>query len=70
MTEYEMEHKTKDYVRRAQNNYLSKFDRVTIRLPKGAAQKIKNTIGQSTNAYIVKLIVDDMKNNYGIDIME
>lgn len=70
MTEYEMEHKTKDYVRRAQNNYLSKFDRVTIRLPKGAAQKIKNTIGQSTNAYIVKLIVDDMKNNYGIDITE
>ena len=34
MAEYDMEHKTKSYVRRAQNNYLNKFDRVTIRLPK------------------------------------
>ena len=70
MTEYEMEHKTKDYVRRAQNTYLNKFDRVTIRLPKGAAQKIKDAIGQSANTYIVELIAKDMKKEYGIDIME
>lgn len=70
MAEYEMEHKTKSYVRRAQNNYLSKFDRVTIRLPKGTAEIIKEKVQKSSNTYIVELIRKDLKENYGIDIGE
>ena len=70
MAEYEMEHKTKSYVRRAQNNYLQKFDRITIRLPKGTADIIRNKVGESTNTYIVGLILKDLKENYGIDISE
>lgn len=70
MAEYDMEHKTKSYVRRAQNSYLNKFDRVTIRLPKGASEAIKQTIGISINTYIVDLIREDMKKKYDIDIGE
>lgn len=65
-----MEHKTKDYVRRAQNNYLNKFDRVTIRLPKGTADIIKEKVQMSSNAYIVELIAKDLKEKFGIDITE
>lgn len=68
MAEYEMEHKTKEYVRRAQNNYLNKFDRVTIRLPKGTADAIKEKIGTSANNYIVALVIKDLKENYGVDL--
>ena len=70
MGEYEMEHKTKSYVRRAQNNYLNKFDRVTIRLPKGSSEVIKQTVGESINNYIVELIRKDMKETFGVDIEE
>lgn len=70
MAEYDMEHKTKSYVRRAQNNYLNKFDRVTIRLPKGASDIIREKTGDSINTYIVGLIEKDMKETYGIDINE
>lgn len=70
MAEYEMEHKTKSYVRRAQNNYLNKFDRVTIRLPKGTADIIKEKVQKSSNTYIVELVLKDLKENYGIDIGE
>lgn len=70
MAEYDMEHKTKSYVRRAQNNYLNKFDRVTIRLPKGASDIIREKTGDSINTYIVGLIAKDMKETYGVDIGE
>ena len=70
MAEYDMEHKTKSYVRRAQNNYLNKFDRVTIRLPKGSSDIIREKTGDSINTYIVGLIAKDMLENYGIDINE
>lgn len=70
MAEYEMEHKTKSYVRRAQSNYLAKFDRVSIRLPKGASDIIREKTGQSMNTYILALIEKDMKENYGIDLGE
>lgn len=68
--EYEMEHKTKDYVRRAQYNYMNKFDRVNLRLPKGSAEIIKNTIGKSINSYLVDLLKKDLKENYGITFDE
>ena len=70
MAEYDMEHKTKDYVRRAQTNYLNKFDRVSIRLPKGASDIIREKTGQSMNTYILALIEKDMKENYGVNIGE
>lgn len=70
MAEYDMEHKTKSYIRRAQNNYLNKFDRVTIRLPKGTADIIKDKVQMSSNTYIVGLVLKDLKENYGIDISE
>lgn len=70
MAEYEMEHKTKSYVRRAQNNYLQKFDRVNLRLPKGSAEIIKDKIGMSINTYLVELLRKDLKENYGVDIAE
>lgn len=70
MAEYEMEHKTKSYVRRAQSNYLNKFDRVTIRLPKGSSDIIREKTGGSINTYIVDLIRKDMMETFGIDIGE
>lgn len=70
MAEYDMEHKTKPYVRRAQSNYLNKFDRITIRLPKGTAEIIKEKVQKSSNTYIVELIRKDLLENYGIDIGE
>lgn len=68
MAEYEMEHKTASYVRRAQNNYLNKFDRITIRMPKGSSEIIKNTVGDSVNNYITQLIKKDLKETYGVEI--
>ena len=70
MAEYDMEHKTKSYVRRAQNNYLKKFDRVTIRLPKGTADIIKEKVQMSSNAYIVELVRKDLKEKYGVELGE
>lgn len=70
MAEYDMEHKTKDYVRRAQSNYLNKFDRVNLRLPKGSAEIIKEKVGVSINTYLVGLIKKDLLENYGISLEE
>lgn len=43
-----------------------KYDRTTIMLPKGKKEEIKAyaaTMGESVNAYINRLINEDMKNN-------
>lgn len=50
--------------REATDRYLAKLDDIRIRVPKGMKAEIKNRaneIGLSINAYIVKLINDDMK---------
>ena len=60
--------KTKPYVRRALNNYQAKFDRMNLNLPKGSAEKIRQATGMSVNAYVNKLIKEDMFNSFGIDI--
>lgn len=65
---YEMDHKTKDYIRRAQNNYNSKFDRITIRFPKGSSELIKEKTGMSLNNYIVEVVMRDLKENYGVEL--
>lgn len=68
MAEYDMEHKTKSYIRNAQNNYLNKFDRVTIRLPKGSSEIIREKTGKSLNTYITELITKDLNEQYGVEI--
>lgn len=70
MAEYDMEHKTKDYVRRAQANYLNKFDRFNLRLPKGSLEIIKDKVGVSVNSYLIELIKKDLLENYGVSLEE
>ena len=60
--------KTKDYVLRAQKNYINKFDIVKTRLPKGSADVIREVTGKSINAYITELVLQDMKQKYNIDL--
>ena len=64
----EREYKTKDYVRRAQNNYRAKFDQVALKLPKGSKEIIREKTGKSVTTYINELVAKDLKENFGIDI--
>lgn len=44
--------------------YLQKFDEIKIRVPEGDKKKIQayaKANGESVNAYIVRLIAEDMK---------
>lgn len=66
----EKEYKTKDYVRRAQNNYRAKFDQVALKLPKGSKDIIREKTGKSVTTYINELVAKDLKENFGIDIGE
>ena len=66
----EREYKTKDYVRRAQNNYRAKFDQVALKLPKGSKEIIREKTGKSVTTYINELVAKDLKENYGVDISE
>ena len=66
----EREYKTKDYVRRAQNNYRAKFDQVALKLPKGSKEIIREKTGKSVTTYINELVARDLKENYGVDIGE
>lgn len=60
--------KTKDYVLRARNNYRNKHDTLSLLLPKGTKELIKENVDMSINAYIVSLIQKDLKDNYGVEI--
>lgn len=64
------EYKTKDYTRRAQNNYRSKFDMAAIRLPKGSSDIIREKTGKSINTFINELVAKELKENYGIEFTE
>ena len=45
-----------------QNNYIKdKFDRMSIVLPKGTKEKIKELTGKSCNAYISALVLEDLE---------
>ena len=66
----EREYKTKDYVRRAQNNYRAKFDQVALKLPKGSKDIIREKTGKSVTTYINELVTRDLKESYGVDISE
>jgi predicted HicB family RNase H-like nuclease len=44
--------------------YLQKFDEIKIRVPEGEKEKIQayaKANGESVNAYIIRLIAEDMK---------
>lgn len=47
-----------DYTKRAIAKYNSKFDAVSVKLPKGTAERIRQETGQSVNAFINKLVAD------------
>jgi len=64
----EREYKTKDYVRRAQNNYRAKFDQVALRLPKGCKDIIREKTGKPVAVYINELVAKDLKENYGVEL--
>lgn len=56
----------KDYQKRANDNYRSKFDIVQIRLVKGTKEQIINKTGKSISQYIQDLIDKDLHNNFGL----
>ena len=56
-----MPKKTPEYTRNAVKRYNDKFDKVLIRLPKGAAEEIKTRTGKSCNQYFNDLYTDDLK---------
>lgn len=61
---------TPDYVARAHKNYINKFDKATLMLPKGSLEIIREVTGESVNAYVNRIVAEDMMRTYGIDITE
>lgn len=53
---------TPEYIKRAQNKYNSKFDLVQLKLPKGTKKRIKSITEESYNAYIKRLILEDLES--------
>lgn len=44
-----------------QNEYIkNNYDRQTVTMPKGTAALIRENVGQSVNAYINGLVIDDL----------
>ncbi len=62
------ESKSKSYVLRAQTNYRKKFDQIALRLPKGSSDIIREKTGKSVNSYVSELVINDIKNTYGVDL--
>lgn len=60
------EENMKDYQKRANDNYRSKFDIVQIRLAKGTKEQIINKTGKSISQYIQDLIDKDLHNNFDL----
>ena len=52
--------KTPEYSQRAVKNYLKKFDRCAVNLPKGTADKIRAT-GESVNSFINRLVAEELE---------
>lgn len=55
--------KTKDYTRRAVDNYNQKFDFVRVRLPKGTIERIKGALkdGESINSYCADAVLEKLE---------
>lgn len=55
-----MKRKTPEYIRKAIKRYNDKFDKIMVRLPAGYADIIRKNTGLSCNAYINRLVSDDL----------
>lgn len=53
--------KTPEYTKNAINKYNSKFDRIAVNLPKGTKERIKELTGESCNAYISALVLENLE---------
>lgn len=55
-----MKKKTKSSTRKAIKKYNEKFERMTVRMPKGTIERIKSVTNESYNAYVNRLIFEDL----------
>jgi hypothetical protein len=53
--------KTKDYIRRAQDNYNSKFDLVRFQVPLGTKERIRKLQDKSINKFCAELILAELE---------
>lgn len=59
--------KVPEYTKKAIKNYDSKYDKVLVRFPAGIADIIRTQLNTSCNAYIVQLVLDDLKSKGLLD---
>lgn len=52
-----MANKTPSYTRKAIDNYNAKYDRITVNLPKGAADQIRNKTDKSPAAWCREILI-------------
>lgn len=57
------ENKTPEYTRKAIAKYQSKFDRVNINLVKGLKDQIKAATGESLNACVTRLLMEELERH-------
>lgn len=53
--------KTPEYTLRAQKKYNAKHDNISITLPLGTKDKIRNLSGESVNAFINRLVLAEIE---------
>jgi len=53
--------KTKDYILRAQKNYVDKFERKTALFPKGTTERIRAVSDDSLNGFIVSATLEKIE---------
>lgn len=56
-----MRMKTTAAQRKANENYIKKYDSIMVRCEQGTKEKIQQLTGKSANAYIKDLIENDLK---------
>lgn len=56
-----MKNKTKNSTRKAIDKYNEKFERMTVRMTKGTMERIKTVTNESYNAYVNRLILEDLE---------
>ena len=55
--------KTPEYTRKAVAKYQAKFDRVNINLPKGLKDQAKAATGESLNACVLRLLLEELERH-------
>lgn len=63
-----MKNKTKNSTRAAVSRYDEKFERMTVRMPKGTIECIKSVTNESYNAYVNRLILEDLEKAQNTNI--